>query len=185
MAEGLDKILECILFVEGEPLSLRRLARIAAHREPEVRAALETLLARLREGSGLRLIENDGAYQLVTAPEHAPLVEKLFRAHTREELSRAALEVLSIIAYRGPISRAELEMIRGVNSTFIVRSLLMRGLIARVEKKGVGEFELSMETLRKFGLERKEELPRWHELREEITKAESALSNIPHDTPDA
>jgi segregation and condensation protein B len=176
MAEKLDHIVECVLFTEGDPVSVQHLARTLKRKESEIVGALELLAARLKAESGLRLVRSGNTVQLVTAPEYASLVEGLFRSRTREELTRAALEVLAIVAYRGPVPRETIETIRGVNSAYILRSLLMRGLMHRTPARTGAVYELSVEALRKFGLERRENLPRWREIRDAVEKAEAALS---------
>lgn len=173
-----DKLVEALLFVYGEPVNLKKLARLAGQSETNLGQALAALRERLDGQSGLRLIEKDQKVQLVTAPEYAPLVRKLFRGEHREDLSRAGLEVLAIIAYEGPVSRAEIETIRGVNSAYTLRGLLLRGLIDKIGDERQGRYDLSFEAARRFGLERKEDLPQWGEIRREIAEAKEALARL-------
>lgn len=125
--------LEALLFISGEPVLRARLRALLDLDE----ASFEKEVAALRERyagnpeSGLMLIEHDGKIELATKPSAGKLVESLTKSTLQESLSKAALEVLSIIAYRGPIARAEIEAIRGVNCSYTLRALLLRGLIER------------------------------------------------------
>ncbi len=125
--------LEALLFVSGEALSFARLAKILGISEDEVRT-LGKELALYYQGAqerGLMIIMNDQELLLATKPEHQALVEALTKSELQENLSKAALEVLAIVAYRAPISRAEIDAIRGVNCSFTLRNLLLRDLISR------------------------------------------------------
>lgn len=125
--------LESLLFVSGEPLSFGRLAKLLQISEDEVMACIRTLSEKYAEDGacGLQLIVKDKKAELATKPENIPFIEALTRSSLQENLSKAALEVLSIIAYRTPITRAEIEAIRGVNCSFTLRNLLLRDLIER------------------------------------------------------
>ena len=125
--------LEALLFVSGEPLSVTHLAKALTVSEDAVRAAASELFKNYEgdETRGLMLIQDDRTLLLATKPKNAPLVESLTKSTLQEGLSKAAAEVLAIIAYRSPIARAEIDAIRGVNSSFTLRALLLRDLIAR------------------------------------------------------
>lgn len=125
--------IEALLFISGEPVSHARLMTLLGLDK----SGLERELTALREryaanpDSGLMLIEHESKIELATKPVAARLVESLTKSTLQESLSKAALEVLSIIAYRSPIARAEIEAIRGVNCSYTLRALLLRGLIER------------------------------------------------------
>lgn len=177
--ESLDKILEGVLFVYGDPMTIKKLSELTKKSIPEIKDSLARLAERLEETSGLRLIIKDKRAQLVSDGRFAALIEKLFKKERKEELTRAALEVLAIIAYNeDPVSRADIETIRGVNSAYIVRHLTLRGLIEKsVMARGVTpRYELSFESLRKFGLKNQSQLPSWQEIQEDIEKAKNALN---------
>ena len=125
--------LEALLFVSGEALTCTRLAKILSVSEDEIRSAGKELALRYQGEAerGLMIIATHEALLLATKPEHAPLVEALTKSELQENLSKAALEVLAIVAYRAPISRAEIDAIRGVNCSFTLRNLLLRDLISR------------------------------------------------------
>ena len=121
-------VLEALLFVAEEPLTAGALAAAAGVSDGAVKKALVRLAADY-EARGLRLAEDGHRYQLVTAPEFAPYVTRLLGMAPGQRLTRAALEVLAIIAYRQPCSRGEIEAIRGVNSDRLVATLEGKGLI--------------------------------------------------------
>lgn len=126
-------ILESLLLISGEPLSYARLAKIAGAEESQVREAAALLVEKYTkdEERGIMVIANNNQLLLATKPENAGYIEALTKNALQENLSKAGLEVLSIIAYRSPITKAEIEAIRGVNCSFTVRNLLLRDLIER------------------------------------------------------
>ena len=165
----LEAIVESILFVYGEPLEIERLAVIAGKSEDEIRGALANL-AKSYADRGLTLVEKDGAYQLGSNPANSVYIEKLIKGEFGEELSRAALETIAIIAYKGPLTRAEIEYIRGVNSSFTLRTLLMRGLIERIENPKDARsylYRIGVDFLKHLGLTRAEDLPQYEELKKQ------------------
>lgn len=174
--EKLPAAVEALLFVAEEPPSLGALARALGVGEAAVRRAIEALDQASGE-RGIRIQEHGGRYQLVTAPELAAYVEAFIGATSRR-LSRAALETLSIIAYRQPCSRAEIEAIRGANSDKLVVTLEQRGLI---EVTGVAEtpgrpklYAPTRHFYEHFGIRGPDELPPLEEL-EAREEAEVAL----------
>ncbi|HEY8530459.1 MAG TPA: SMC-Scp complex subunit ScpB [Paenibacillaceae bacterium] len=131
----MKSVLEGLLFVAGdEGIPLKTAAEIVGADPGVVRDVLDDLAREyVRDQRGLRVAEVAGAYRLTTAPEHAPYFEKLAVSPMRSVLSQAALETLAIVAYRQPITRVEIEEIRGVNSDRAIQSLLAKDLI---EEKG-------------------------------------------------
>ena len=129
--DELPWVLEALLLAAEEPLAAGALARATGVGERSIRRALGRLSDDY-EARGLRLQEDGGRYQLVTAPEYAPYVARLLGDEATQRLSRAALETLTIVAYRQPCTRAEVEAVRGVNSDRIVSSLEQRGLLENV-----------------------------------------------------
>ena len=125
--------LESLLFVSGAPLSFHRLAKILAMDEETVAEHIRALSKKYMSDaeSGLQLIVKDRQVELATKPENSTCIEALTKSMLQENLSRSALEVLAIIAYRSPITRVEIESIRGVNCSFTLRNLLLRDLIER------------------------------------------------------
>src|SRR5438876_6341516 len=125
-SRDLDPVLECFLFVSPEPVTPSQVAEVLAIDERAARDALEGLRERY-PSRGLQVIRVAGGYQLCTRPEHAEPLARFLRPPA-QRLSRPALETLAVIAYRQPVTQPELEAIRGVNSSGVVKTLLERGL---------------------------------------------------------
>jgi segregation and condensation protein B len=158
-------VIEGLLFAAGdEGLHPRELAEIL---EVDVQTVMETVRKMQedwkREGRGLQIVEVAKVLQLTTLPEFAPYFEKMARSPNRSQLTRAALETLAIIAYRQPITRAEIEEIRGVKCDKTIQSLQRKGLVKEVGRaEGVGRpilYGTTREFLEYFGLKQLEELP--------------------------
>jgi segregation and condensation protein B len=160
--------LEALLFTSGEPLSLSRLAKILGLSSQETSAVVDRLKENLRAAQrGLVVVMNKGEVMLATRAEAAPLVEELTKSVLRENLSKAALETLSIIAYRSPATRSEIDAIRGVNSSFTLRNLLLRGLIERTDNPEDSRgyiYRPTVRLLQALGLSSLEELPDYQAL---------------------
>ncbi len=160
---SLSAQIEALLFVSSEPLTARQLAQALERPVAEIEAGLRRLAEELT-GRGIRLQAHRGRWQLTTAPEVAPWVERLLGLEAGGgRLSRAALETLAIVAYRQPISRPQIDDIRGVNSDGVLRTLLSKGLIEEVGRaEGPGRPVLYGTTelfLQVFGLGSLEALP--------------------------
>jgi segregation and condensation protein B len=153
---------ESLLFVADAPVSVGRLAKALEVTPGQVERALIDL-AVLYAGRGLRLQRAGSLVQITTAPEAAPHVERFLGLETRAQLSRAALETVAIIAYRQPITRPEIEGIRGVSSDSVLRTLLSVGLVEEIGRAPtVGRpilYGTTFEFLQHFGLSSLEELP--------------------------
>ncbi len=163
----LKSILESLLFVSGEPVKLAKLVRICQVEKKEIKDALaEINNAENKSERGLKIIKNGDSVQLGTDPENADFVAQLVSGEMNADLSKSALETLSIIAYRGPITRVQVEAIRGVNCSYVLRSLLVRGLVQRKETTDIRGFlyEISFEFLKMLGIQNPEKLPDWEVL---------------------
>jgi segregation and condensation protein B len=172
-----DKI-ESILFVSSKPLSLKQLIKFLDTNEAEVRQALDELAAS-RKDSGIVILEASGHVQLATHSENTELVKNFLNSDLREKLTDATIEVLSIIAYRQPISKSEIEAIRGVNSQYSVRQLLMRGLIEKVNNPNDARgslYQVTTEFLQQLGIQSIADLPDFQKLTEHIKLPEVALT---------
>lgn len=156
------QVIESLLFVAGEPITVVQLARTLQLPADTVETALAQLTEEYRE-RGIRLQRHGDTIQLVSAPEAALAVARFLGVQATTRLSAAALEVLAIIAYRQPLTRAQIEVIRGVDSSGVIRALLARELIADVGRlETVGRPILYATTpafLRQFGLTSLEDLP--------------------------
>ncbi|NLO98192.1 MAG: SMC-Scp complex subunit ScpB [Peptococcaceae bacterium] len=156
--------LEALLFVAKEPLSISKLAEILELSEHEVAELLQNLQERYKaKSSGITLVETDNCYRLGTKPEMASYIEALYK-QPAQALSHAALEVLSIIAYRQPITRGEIDFIRGVQSDRSLATLVEKGLVQEVGRKdGPGRpilYGTTEQFLIHFGLKSLQELPK-------------------------
>lgn len=153
---------EALLFVAPEPLEVAALGRLLGLDERDTQEVIETLGRELKD-RGIRLQRYDGRLHLVSAPEAGPLVEQLLGIQTSARLSTAALETLAIIAYRQPVTRAQVEAVRGVDSSAVIRALLARGLIAEAGRaESVGRpilYVTTPEFLNQFGLQSLSDLP--------------------------
>ncbi len=126
----LDSYIEAILFLEGEPIKIKRLAEILDQPEKKINEALETLDKNL-EHRGIRLIRKDSEVMLGSAPEATKICEEVSKEEFNRDIGKAGLEILATVIYRSPVSRADIDYIRGVNSSFSLRNLLVRGLVER------------------------------------------------------
>ncbi len=126
--------LEALLFIHGEPLPYVKVqAVLGIERREDLDALIDAYAATLgASGRGLQLIKDREKVQLVTKPEFNAIIEQFVKEEVSEDLSPASLEALAIVAYLGPISRARIEYLRGVNSRVILRSLAIRGLVERI-----------------------------------------------------
>jgi segregation and condensation protein B len=167
---NLEAKIEAVLFWKGDSVSVKKLAEIFSTNTEEIDAALKNLENSLK-GRGLTLLRNDDELMLGTAPEVSEVIEKLTKEELIKDLGKAGLETLSIIVYRSPISRSEIDYIRGVNSTFIVRNLLIRGLVERVENEKDARsflYKPTLELLSYLGVRNLEELPEYVSVKAEI-----------------
>lgn len=183
----LAAVLEALLFVSGEPVPVTRLASVVGTvSKAEVEQALKTLQAQLEdEGRGIQLVKVAGGYRLVTKSDYALWLKRLDKAKAVQKLSRSALESLAIIAYKQPLVRAEIEEIRGVETSGVIRTLLERKLVRIVGRKEVPGRPIMYGTtkffLEHFGLEDLSQLPPLREFKE-LGEAEQALLPIEETT---
>ena len=162
--EQIGSALEAILFAAGDSVEMSRVAKILGVESWEVRRAAEKLRSEYEEGRrGVRLVRMEERIQLVTAPEHAEIVTRALEQRPPARLSPTALEVLSIVAYYQPVTRAYIEQMRGADSSYTVAMLTERGLIApcgRLEAPGRPVlFGTTEQFLRVMGLSSLQELP--------------------------
>lgn len=132
--QQLKSIIEGLLFLAGdEGITMKQFVEVTEQRKELIHDAIEEMRANFKqEGRGLQILQIAGSYQLATLPEHAPYFERFAYSPSRSSLSQAALEVLSIVAYRQPITRVEIEEIRGVKSERAIHTLANRDLISEV-----------------------------------------------------
>ena len=161
---GARKIVESILLLADEPVAAHLVGQVLERPTGEVEALLQELAREYeREDRGFVLRPSLGGWRLYTSPDCAPWLERFVKGHTHARLTGAALEVLAIAAYRGPISRVQISDIRGVNSDGVVRTLVGRGLLIETgREEGPGNpalFSVSDEFLERLGLGSADDLP--------------------------
>lgn len=161
---------EAILFMHGEPVTMKRLASLLKTDGDKIKTALEALRHELsNEGRGLDLVIHDERVQLVTSPDLSSLISQLIKEEVDNKLTPASLETLAIIAYLGPCSRALIEHVRGVNSSFILRSLMVRGLIERKpdpKRSSSFLYQPTFEFLNHMGIVTQDKMPEFEKYRE-------------------
>jgi segregation and condensation protein B len=168
----LTAVLEAILFVSGEPMSLEGLSEVLEGAEPDrIRQALEHLRRNYESaGRGLRIVEVAGGYQIATRSECAPWIRSLEKIKTATRLSRSGLETLAIVAYKQPVTRGEIEAIRGVDSAYVLKTLLERRIVKIAgRREGLGRpilYATTREFLQYFGLKDLAELPALKEFKD-------------------
>jgi segregation and condensation protein B len=181
----LKSAIEALLFIAGNPLSVDRLRTL--FEEEAAPEQIEAQLAQLREdydgrGAGIMLAEVAGGFQLATRPENASWLRKFRTVKASTRLSRPALETLAIVAYKQPITRTEVETIRGVNIGGIMRNLMERRLVKIVGKKDVpGKpmlYGTTTEFLQYFGLKDLSSLPTLKEF-QELEAGEEVMEEVP------
>jgi len=154
--------LEALLFVADQPTPAKALALSLEATEGQVEQALEVLEARFEERGSLRLAKLAGGYQICTKPEYAAVIATFLKPQ-RQRLSKSLMEVLAVVAYKQPITLAEIEQVRGVQSDYSVRSLAERRLIHEVGRKPVPGrpvlYGTTQEFLHQFKLNDLKELP--------------------------
>ncbi len=160
-------LLESLLFTVGKPLSFKELASWLELKEKELLEIIDELKNKYSDSqSGIQLAINNKKIQMITNPVHGKALNEYFKAELSGELTKASSETLTIIAYRQPISKEELEQIRGVNCSLILRNLLIRGLIESSEARGdlAATYAVTMDFLRHLGIRAVEELPNFVKL---------------------
>ncbi len=160
----IEAIIEGLLFAAGDPLPLERIAQILELDRKAARLILSNMIVSFQNSKrGVMLRELDGSYQLCTRAEHYEYIRKLVEPRQKQALSQAAFETLSIVAYNQPVTRAKIEMIRGVNSDSSITRLIERNLVreaGRMDTPGKPIiYETTEEFLRSFGFRSVKDLP--------------------------
>jgi len=166
----IEKQIESILFWKAEPVKISDLAKILEISVEQVSEEAAALNANL-ENRGIGLLNNNNELSLITAAENGPLIEKLLKEELNKELSKAALETLSIILYKGPMKRSEIDYIRGVNSQFIIRNLMIRGLVDKEQNPNDERgffYKASADLLNFMGIKSVAEMPEYEKVRTDI-----------------
>ena len=174
-----NALVEAVLFYRASPTKISEIGKMLGKKADEIETALESLEDSLA-GRGVRLVRTDDTVALGTAPEAAEYIEGLRMAELSGELGRATLETLTLVLYRAPVSKSEIDYIRGVDSSFSLRALLVRGLIDRKRSDtGIRGFVYAptIDTLAHIGVSRVEYLPDYNAIRNEVEKFREELAN--------
>ncbi|MSU55389.1 MAG: SMC-Scp complex subunit ScpB [Candidatus Taylorbacteria bacterium] len=166
----LEAKIESVLFWKAEPMLVSRLAKIFSTTPEEINISLAVLEDNLK-GRGVTLLYKDDEVALRTSPDASDVIENLTKEELTRDLGKAGLETLSIVLYQGPISRREIDYIRGVNSNFILRNLLVRGLVEKIENpKDLRSYlyRATFDLLSHLGVARIEDLPEYVSTRKEV-----------------
>lgn len=155
------------MFVASKPLSIKKMATVLNLSEQEINTLLEELRTKYNNpGSGIVILQNGQDWQMVASPDNRESAENFMKSEVSGELTRPQLETLTVISYCGPITKPELEQIRGVNCGLILRNLMVRGLVKETESalNLLPVYEITMEYLRHLGINSLSELPNYAEL---------------------
>lgn len=174
----IDKKIEAILFFTSEPVSKNKLAKMLDVSTEEIEGGIRTLSERLEAGSGLALTEAGESISLRTKKDFSDIIEKISDEEVAGDLSRAAQEVLAIILYKNGATRSDIDFIRGVNSTYTLRALVLRGMIERVNDDTDNRRAKYLPTHDLFsflGITKKEDLPDYAEI---ISSLEEISANV-------
>ena len=174
---NLEHNIEAILFFKGEPVSLKKLEDILKVSKEEIAEAILNLKNNLAN-RGIALIEKENEITLGTTPELSKLIEDLQKEELNKDLSKASLETLSIVLYKNGVSRAEIDYIRGVNSSFTLRALSVRGLVEKIVDSKDNRryiYKPSFELLSFMGVKSIEELPEYAEVSNSLNVAAKNL----------
>lgn len=166
----LESKIESILFFKGEPVSVKQLVSFLGVDEKEIMQALSVLKESL-QNRGIRLISNNNRVMLGTAPEMHDIIKLIKKEEISKDLGKASLETLSIVLYKSPVRKSEIDYIRGVNSATILRNLMVRGLIERkADKKNQRSFFYypTFDLLSFMGISDLSELPEYNKVKGEL-----------------
>lgn len=177
--------IESLLFINNQPISLKKIVELLKEDKDKITKVINELMIEYNQpASGIIIQKVGDKIQMATSPDNAKLIKDFIKEEITGELSRAALETLTIVAYRGPVSRPEIEQIRGVNCAVILRNLLMRGLIesATDKKKMQTVYNITFDFLKFLGLNEQSQLPDYDKLNSSES-LEKILNQAPADNP--
>lgn len=167
---NLKSKIESLLFIAGKPLAPKDMAQVIGEKisVKEINSAVDELLKDYQEQNrGVRIIKSASAVQMTTAGENAATVQNFIKEETVSELTKPSIETLTIIAYRGPIAKWELERIRGINCSLILRNLMLRGLVEERfdNKRKETYYAITLDFLKYLGVSDARQLPDYENLR--------------------
>tara|TARA_B100001741_G_C16466201_1_gene557668 strand:+ start:433 stop:1011 length:579 start_codon:yes stop_codon:yes gene_type:complete len=182
----IDGKIEAILFFKGEPVKKQKLADILECTSEEINMGIQKLTEAL-SSRGLQLIIKEETVELRTTSVASSLIEKIIKDDISKDLGKAGTETLAIVLYKGPVAKREIDYIRGVNSSFILRNLMIRGLVERTTNKQDARsfvYKPTSELLAHLGISSVEELPEYNEMITEIRSFEEAQKEHDHESTD-
>ncbi len=175
---NLENKIESILFFKGEPITLKKLSDILEVSIEEIKESLLSLSKNL-ENRGIVLVENQEQVYLGVSKENSSLIEKIQKEDLNRDLSKASLETLSIILYKNGATRQEIDFIRGVNSSFSLRILSIRGLIEKTQSKEDTRkfiYKPTFDLLSYLGISKIEDMPGFSDLKEDLDKLKDSIN---------
>jgi len=175
----LSKNIEAVLFISGGPITIPRLCDIFKKNEDEIKTALKDLGTDL-ENRGICLISNQNEVMLGTSADSSEYCEDIIKEELNKTMGKAGLETLAIVLYKDKVTRAEIDYIRGVNSTFTLRNLSIRGLVERKinpRDKRSFIYSPSFELLRFLGINKNNELPNFLEFKKQLEESLKGSEN--------
>lgn len=180
--KNLDVKLEGLLFYKASPMKKAALKKLFEVEDEELKTAMETLQKRL-SNSALSLVISDSEVELTTVPELDELIENLRKDDIKRDIGKAGAETLAIVLYRGPVNRADIDRIRGVNSSYILRNLMIRGLVEKQTHGKQVQFAVTTELLKHLGVDDKTKLTNYSTVMNALEKYEAAQSDSKEGEP--
>lgn len=190
---SVKSVIEALLFVSERPLTLEQIRGVLDHLETsKIRGIVEELRGEYETASrGINIVEVAGGFQMITSPKFAPFIKKFYKARRVERLSKPSLETLAIIAYKQPVTKLEIELLRNVNIDGVIKSLTEKNLIRIAGRKKVPGrpfvFATTRQFLEHFGLKSLDELPKMEDFTQlaAAKEAEVILEDLEHKETEA
>ncbi|PKL72599.1 SMC-Scp complex subunit ScpB [Candidatus Kuenenbacteria bacterium HGW-Kuenenbacteria-1] len=164
---SLKSIIESLFFVSNKPFSIKKLSQILKIEEEKIKEKIQELIKEYdNPDKGITIIKKESEYQMATNPQNTTIIQNFLKEETMGELTKPSLETLAIIAYRGPITKPELEQIRGINCSLILRNLLIKGLIETRENTKLNQISyiITFDFMRYLGINDIKNLPDYEKL---------------------
>ena len=174
---SLDQKIEAVLFYKAAPVSAKTLIKLFDIDQTTLQAALNALATRLNNNSALRLLITDTTVTLVTAPELSTTIDQMRKEEMKRDIGKAGAETLSIVLYRGPIARTDIDRIRGVNCGYILRNLQIRGLVEKTSNPKRVEYQITPTLLQHLGITHKSQLPQYEDILNRLDNYEQTTAN--------
>jgi segregation and condensation protein B len=180
--------IEAILFASGDPLNIEKIQKFLKLTKTQIKDSIKSLSVKYNSSDGgLQLIQKKGKIQLATKANLSRLVAEFLGKSLNEELSKSSLETLAVVAYRGPVTRVQIEYIRGVNCSYALRVLSLRGIVDRKDNPLDSRsylYEISFDFLKSLGLENIEELDEYEKLKEQLPTEEEVVETSENSVDD-